>query len=420
MRKASSYYRYFGVLMVAILALSACNLPASTAASPSGLDEIGTAAAQTVVAQLTKDAASKPSSPTAPAVATGTAQPNPATNTPQSTQKPENTPGPTANAGTPCDRAEFIGDVTYPDGTTVAPGASFVKTWRLKNNGTCAWNSSYALIFASKDAMGGPSSVSITDGKVAPGAQVDVSVKLKAPDKPGSYEGDWMLRNASGEDFGIGDDAAEPFWVKISVVAGTRISMNPGATSAEVAGHVEKNGRITYLANAGANQFMMVNLKQVNKPLALEIQAPNGLYLIKASEDKDSWQGTLPSDGDYLISIVNSGNATDFNFSLTIPVRVSFKSGATSASVDGVVAARRINTYLLRARKGQTMTVEIDASGGKLFLAISGLDDGKSYVGAETEHTSFTFKLPATQDYVIQCVSTSDLKDEYTVTFTVK
>jgi len=38
-----------------------------------------------------------------------------------------------------CDRAQFISDVTVPDGTTFAPGATFTKTWRLKNSGTCTW-----------------------------------------------------------------------------------------------------------------------------------------------------------------------------------------------------------------------------------------------------------------------------------------
>ena len=36
-------------------------------------------------------------------------------------------------------RATFLGDVTLPDNAVVAVGAPFVKTWRLRNDGTCAW-----------------------------------------------------------------------------------------------------------------------------------------------------------------------------------------------------------------------------------------------------------------------------------------
>ena len=44
-------------------------------------------------------------------------------------------------------RAEFVRDVNYPDGTYVMPGTSFVKTWRLRNVGTQAWNTNTRLVF---------------------------------------------------------------------------------------------------------------------------------------------------------------------------------------------------------------------------------------------------------------------------------
>jgi hypothetical protein len=412
-------FRFLVVIIAGTLALSACNLPASTLTAQPGLDQIGTAAAQTVVAELTKDAKNQPASPTVPPVITATIQPTLPTLTPKPTQA-GNAPAPSPSSQAACDRAEFINDVTYPDGSNLAPGTAFVKTWRLKNTGTCTWGPNYALVFAGKDSMGGPSSTTFTNGEISPGEQVDISVNLKAPENPGSYEGDWLLRNAAGIDFGLGDNANEPFWVKINVVSGTRISMNTGATSVDVSGHVEKNGHTDYLANALAKQFMMIRINTTGKPLALEIQAPNGSTLVKASEKKDFWQGTLPADGDYLISIVNSGGSTDFDFSLTIPVRVSFKPGATSASMDGVVRTHETNTYLLQARKGQTMTVKIDSSGDDIYLAISGLKDGEPYLQSDDGETTYTFKLPADQDYVIQCVSMADAKEKYTITFTVK
>ena len=46
-----------------------------------------------------------------------------------------------------CDMAQFVADVTIPDGTTLAPGATFAKTWRLKNIGSCTWTTSYAVVF---------------------------------------------------------------------------------------------------------------------------------------------------------------------------------------------------------------------------------------------------------------------------------
>jgi hypothetical protein len=119
--------------------------------------------------------------------------------------------------------------MTFPDNSELTPGTTFVKTWRIRNNGSCTWTSSYALIFISGDAMGGPASVQFTTGTVAPGATVDISVTLKAPDSPGTYRGEWKLRNAAGASFGIGENADKTFWVQIKVV--TPKTATPTATA---------------------------------------------------------------------------------------------------------------------------------------------------------------------------------------------
>jgi len=84
--------------------------------------------------------------------------------------------------------------------------------------GSCTWNSSYALVFVSGDSLGGPAAQQLTTGTVAPGQDIDISVTLKAPDAQKTYTGNWKLRNGSGIIFGLGEDAAKPFWVKIEVV----------------------------------------------------------------------------------------------------------------------------------------------------------------------------------------------------------
>ena len=134
----------------------------------------------------------------------------------------EPTPTPVASVsptppGAACsNRATFVSDLTIPDKTVVAPGAAFIKAWRLRNSGTCAWDASYALVFASGDAMGGPAALPLS-GSVPPGATVDVSVNLVAPGAAGAYRGNWLLRDGKGVLFGIGDDGQQPFWVQIVV-----------------------------------------------------------------------------------------------------------------------------------------------------------------------------------------------------------
>ncbi|MBL8100545.1 MAG: hypothetical protein JNK81_15280, partial [Anaerolineales bacterium] len=67
-----------------------------------------------------------------------------------------NTPFPTSTSApqTYCDWAFFVKDVTIPDGTTLLPGETFTKVWRLKNRGTCTWSPDYMLVFSSGSQMG--------------------------------------------------------------------------------------------------------------------------------------------------------------------------------------------------------------------------------------------------------------------------
>ena len=57
----------------------------------------------------------------------------------------------TVEAYTLCPAATFVADVTIPDGTYINPGASFTKIWRLKNTGTCAWTTQFALAADCRD-----------------------------------------------------------------------------------------------------------------------------------------------------------------------------------------------------------------------------------------------------------------------------
>lgn len=160
-------------------------------------------------------AAIQSQAPTA-TVATPTHSPEPDTATPTTTITPTSSPTGTAVVNL-CDRAAFVEDVTIPDGTEIEAGSEFTKTWLLRNDGTCTWSSTYQVVFASGDQMGGPNSKQLSSEPIAPGETVQVSVNLTAPDEPGSYLGNWVLQNTAGSRFGIGPTNS-PFWADITVV----------------------------------------------------------------------------------------------------------------------------------------------------------------------------------------------------------
>jgi hypothetical protein len=229
----------------ALLLLTACNFPGSSTQPTLSPDLIYTAAAQTLTAQESQAVAGTPiilpsptlggavASPASPVVILPTNTSLPPTNTavPSNTPLPTNTPiPPTATPiPIPCDWAQLVKDVTVPDDTEIAAGTTFVKTWRLKNNGSCTWTSGYTMYFYNGDAMSGPASVQLTNGTVPPGSTVDVSVTLIAPTTPGTYKGNWRLRNTGGTSFGIGQNASGSFWVQIKSVQPTP---TPSPTSA--------------------------------------------------------------------------------------------------------------------------------------------------------------------------------------------
>ncbi len=135
------------------------------------------------------------------------------TATPAVSSTPSATLSPTALNCT--NQAHFVSE-TIPDLTLINPGTAFVKTWSLKNIGTCTWGAGYALVFDTGDQMGGPASVPLT-ASVPPNALYNFTVNLTAPATGGQYQGFWKLQTPQGVRFGI--DATNPdFWVKITTV----------------------------------------------------------------------------------------------------------------------------------------------------------------------------------------------------------
>ncbi len=132
---------------------------------------------------------------------------------PTVTPEPEDTPVPTPSC---TDRASFIKDVTFPDGTYIGAGEAFEKVWRIKNTGTCPWTTDYYLVFINGYSMGGQTAVPLL-GDIPPGSVVDLSIDLKAPSVNGLYKGYWMLRNPQNVLFGVGEKANTPLSVQVNI-----------------------------------------------------------------------------------------------------------------------------------------------------------------------------------------------------------
>jgi hypothetical protein len=99
-----------------------------------------------------------------------------------------------------CYNAAYVSDVTIPDGTVLAPGESFTKTWKFQNTGSCDWDEDFVLTFETGTDMDGEDTT--IDEAVAAGETDSLSVTLVAPETEGSYTGYWRLSTNSGDAFG--------------------------------------------------------------------------------------------------------------------------------------------------------------------------------------------------------------------------
>lgn len=205
------------LIALLLLGLAACGTggsteetqePAAPTLDPQAMDA---AVQATVSAELTRIALENPSPTPAPTQTSAPTEPAVPTETPA--------PSPTTSPLALDDHALFLADVTIPDGTEIIAGEPFTKIWRLQNIGLNAWTTEYAYVFVNGDQMDGfPAFLEV---EVPPGGTLEISVPMIAPEEAGIYEGFWMLSNADGDIFGIGEEANQAFLVSIVVIEPT-------------------------------------------------------------------------------------------------------------------------------------------------------------------------------------------------------
>ena len=153
------------------LALTSCNLIGYfNQDETEDFAQIETIAAATIAARLTQSVFETAIAQLTQMAPTATGYVPQDTSTPLPTNTPIATFTPAAPTATmvpptktpipiPCNAASFVADVTIPDWSSIYAGESFVKTWKVKNVGTCAWTKEYKIYFYSGTQMKAPDSV---------------------------------------------------------------------------------------------------------------------------------------------------------------------------------------------------------------------------------------------------------------------
>jgi hypothetical protein len=178
------------LLLFTILLAACANQPVEPAPTPVDVAAIQTQAVQTVVAAVTQTAAALPTEtpapPTETLVPTETLSPT-----------PENTATATVNI---CNNSVFVSDVSVTDGAQMTAGQKFVKTWKVRNTGSCTWATTYTIRYGYGDRLSGRDTY--LTAIVQPGEEAEISIELTAPNTPGTYRGYWVLFDNNAFSFG--------------------------------------------------------------------------------------------------------------------------------------------------------------------------------------------------------------------------
>lgn len=188
-----------------------------------------------------------------------------------------------------------------------------------------------------------------------------------------------------------------------------------GTTTGIVSGSIARGQTLSYILQAGQGQPMLVQVVSPQKDVTLSIRTEGGTSLLAHSARQSAWKGTLPQTEDYLVTLY--GGATTDQFTLTIEIvsRISFATGAVSARMNGQTPRGYGVAYTVFAVKDQKVDVAVYGVGTKATLTVWGYADGRTYLKAAANRTSFTFTVPVTQDYILQLDPKGNVSLDYTI-----
>ena len=120
-------------------------------------------------------------------------------------------PTATVNPADCVNNLSFISDLTIPDGTSIAYGATVDKQWLVQNSGTCNWNAEYRLRHVGGGVLGAAEELALYPARS--GTQATLQILFTAPFTDGEYESAWQAFDPAGLAFG------DAIYMRISAVS---------------------------------------------------------------------------------------------------------------------------------------------------------------------------------------------------------
>ena len=136
------------------------------------------------------------------------------------------------------------------------PLCSFIKTWKVANNGDDRWPEGCCLVFSGGVNLASHTTVPVTS--LNPNESVDISVDMVSPSEAGIYESKWQMATPNGSYFGGNSITlwlfiyhqlnyrylhADTIWVILSVAEGGTLALTQQLTHFNALGSVIPNSQ---------------------------------------------------------------------------------------------------------------------------------------------------------------------------------
>ena len=209
------------------------------------------------------------------------------------------------------DSAAFVSDVTIPDNTVVAANTAFTKTWRVKNTGSCIWDSNYLVAYISGATMSQQPGYWIAQQgqTVTPGQIIDVSVGMTSPTDNGNYTSYWGLKKVNGRFIPIqGGANGNSFYIKIKV--------NNGAVSGNITAQsisIELEQGSDAVCTANSTYFAHVSIT-ADGPTTTSYEVSSTAGQIAAGYFQDANNNLLPYINDSVVFDQAGTKTINFRF----------------------------------------------------------------------------------------------------------
>jgi hypothetical protein len=187
-----------------------------------------------------------------------------------------------------------------------------------------------------------------------------------------------------------------------NVVVPARIRFQRGMTSGSVDGRLAPFQSQHYILRVLEDQFLELD-GSPQRAMRMSVYGVDGTVLKSGMGGDALFRGIIPSTQDYIVTLSAGDQAVTYDLTAIVPVRISFRLGAISGSVNDRVPAGSTQYYVLRALEGQNMQVDLTPP-DDLQLSVYAAD-GTVLKSSSSSGASFSGELPSTQDYILAVTS---------------